>query len=285
MDMIMNKYIKFFVVAIVLVGCSDKTPNKLVVNDFPSIIYDKNSVKISSLVSNRNGDPIPDLAITYQVNPPTIAEVSNNGDLKCKSSGDATALLNGGGLSILLNVKCRLVSKIEVPSRITLQMGLDQQAPKPSALNENNEVLSDVVISEKVENSTVARIDNEKIIPTAMGKTKINYVVGSITAITDVIVGSVETNSLLLTDGQIQSFTLPKGSYEFDIQVSPINTSGGVGVVVTSTGVDCNRPEMAQHHIECNVPDTATVTIANPTTFGMGSPMSGFVKIIKWPSE
>lgn len=277
------------VIGIALVGCSDNTISKLDPGSFPATIYDNKPIKLSAVAMNKSGKPIPDVQITYQVNPSSIAEIANNGELRCLSSGDATILLNGGGQSSLANIKCRLVAKIEAPKQFSITMGREQADFQPRIVSEKGDVISDAVVVVKSADEKIVRVENGHLKPVQTGKTYVTYSSGVITTTMDIVVSKLLTEvsgPLFLADGGVKAITLmTKGSYDIEVQVSPQGAGRGEGVAISSTAASCNQPERAQHHFQCDVLETATITISNPTAFGMGAAMSGFVNIIQMPSN
>jgi hypothetical protein len=86
-----------------------------------------------------------------------------------------------------------------------------------------------------------------------------------------------------LNDGTRQSWTLPAGTYEVDVKVAPeLNVRDGV--TISWLGSDCpNQTEKQLHHIRGHVTDTSALTIQNPTAFGLGAAVNGYVKIVRVP--
>ncbi|MDD2762174.1 MAG: hypothetical protein PHH11_18000 [Methylomonas sp.] len=275
-------------IGIVLVGCSDNTPVKLETGVLPPVLYDNKPIKLNPLVLNKKCEPVEGVQVTYQTSPSGIAEISNNGELLCRSSGDATILFNGGGQSILANIKCRLVTKIEVPSQLSMTIGKAYQDPKPQVLNEKGEAILDVLVGLKSANEGIVQVKNGHLFPVEMGKTQVAYSAGQITTSMEVVVSKViseVSGALALVDGGIKVIPLAKGSYEIEIQVSPASGGAGNGVSITTTGASCNQPERSQHHFQCEVSDMATLAISNPSAFGMGAAMSGFINVTQWPDN
>lgn len=275
------------VIGIALVGCSDNTTSKLDPGVFPATLYDNKPIKLSAVAMSKSGKPIPDVPITYQANPPGIAEITDSGELHCLSSGDATILLNGGGHSAMTNIKCRLVSKIEVPKVFSFIIGKEQSVFQPQVLNEKGTEISDA-FGVKSTDDKVVRVENGRLVPVQVGKTYVTYSAGPITTTMDVVVSKLVaevSGPLFLADGQSNVITLQKGSYAIEIKVSPQGGGMGSGVAVNSTGAYCNQPEAPQHMFQCEISDTAIITVTNPSAFGMGAAMSGFINIIQMPAN
>lgn len=270
-----------------LFGCSDNTPAKLEVGAYPNTLYDNKPVKFTASVLNKKGEAIPNTVLTYQVNPLGIAEVSNAGDVRCLSSGESTLLINGGGQSALANIKCRLISKIELPKVAVLIIGKEQTQPQPKVFNEKGAEIADASIAITTADANVVKVENGHLIPVNVGKTFATYSSGTINTTMDLAVARLIQNasgSLLLADGSASTFTLPQGNYAIEISVSPQGGGGGVGVTINTTGANCNQNEASQHKFQCSVSDTASFTIMNPTAFGMGAAMAGFVNVIEIPA-
>jgi hypothetical protein len=275
-------------IGIALVGCSDNTPVKLEAGALPPVLYDNKPIKLNPSILNKKGEPVQDVQITYQVSPPGIAEISNDGELLCRSSGDVTILFNGGGQNALANIKCRLVTRIEAPNQFSMTIGKAYQDPQPQVLNEKGAVVLDAVVNLKSANEKIVQVESGHLLPVALGKTQVTFSSGQITTSMDVTVSKVipeVSGTLALVDGGIKVIPLSKGSYEIENQVSPANGGAGNGVAITATGANCNQPERSQHRFQCEVSDMATIAISNPSAFGMGAAMSGFINVVQWPDN
>jgi len=277
--------------AFLVLGCSDKTPTNLESGIILGVIYNNDPIKLSAVAKNKSGESLPDVLITYQTNSPEIAEVSNNAELRCKSSGDATLLLNGGGQTAMVNIKCRLISKIEVPKSVSFVIDSDEDNKVQShVLNEKGVEIVDASVSVKSADEQILRIENGNLVPVQVGKTSVTYSSGSVSSSMDVSVSrrlKDISGPLYLADGQEQRITLPKGNYDIEIKVSPDATTGngrGAGVTVKSTDFGCNFSEAPWHSFQCKVQDSTLLIITNPTAFGMGATMSGLINITQIPN-
>jgi hypothetical protein len=95
------------------------------------------------------------------------------------------------------------------------------------------------------------------------------------------VVQLVESKALALRDGAAEVITLQQGTYDVDIQVQTTNGSK-YGVTVSWVGADCPATKESQeHHIRCTVKETASMTVVNPTAFGLGPGATGFLSIYR----
>lgn len=273
---------------IVLIGCSDNTPVKLAIGSYPNVVYDNKPFQLTPTVQNKGGNPIAGVSVTYQSSPLGIADVSSNGEVRCTTSGDATILANGGGQSALATIKCRLIAKIELPKLQLFIIGRNEGEFHPVIYNEKGEVISDAQVIGKSDNQTIVSFEGNRIVPKGVGKTSVTYTAGAITTSMDVAVArqiQELSGPLALADRETKTVTLQKGNYAIEIMVTPQGGGGGVGVNVTSTGASCSQGERDQHKFQCSVSDSAALTIANPSTFGLGASMVGFMNVYELPPK
>jgi len=281
------KHVLITAMGLALIGCSDNTTSKIDPGSLPPVIFDNKPIKINASALNKSGKKLPEIPISYQSNPTGVLDISGDGQLRCLTSGDATILLNGGGQSALTNVKCRQVARIEVPKEAVFIIGKELPELKPTIFDEKGNAIAEAGIDAKAANVNIIRVENGLLVPIQVGKTYITYTAGNITTTMDVAVAKLInelSGPIIIPDGGVKAMTLSKGSYAFEVKVTPEGGGMGEGVAINSTGASCSQPEKSQHMFKCDISDTATISISNPTAFGMGAAMTGFVSVIELPS-
>ena len=267
-----------------LAGCSDNKPARISSIAPPVPVVDTKPFALQGAVVNKAGRSLPGEKVSYSVNPSDVVSVTENGECRCLKSGDATVLVSGGGQSALVGVKCRLVFALDVPREIRLVVGKPPDGFHATPLGENSAPIADVPITLASSDERVLHVENQTLVPLAVGNASLKSSVAGITSLTDVtVVESVVSSPLLLNDGARQSWTLPAGTYEVDVKVA---AQGNVrdGVAITWLGSDCpNQTEKQLHHIRGHVTDTSALTIQNPTAFGLGAAVDGYVNIFRVP--
>jgi len=267
-----------------LTGCSDSEPARITFTAPAGPIVDTKPFQLQGALMNKAGSSLPNAKISYSSNPSDVVTVTESGECRCLKSGDASVLIAGGGLSTLVGVKCRLVSALDVPREIRLVVGEPPDGFHATPLGENSAPISDVPVTLASSDQSVLRVEKQTLVPVAVGKTSLKSTAGPISSLTDVtVVENIISSPLLLNDGARQSWTLAAGTYEVDVKVAA-ELNKRDGVTITWLGSDCpNQAEKQLHHVRGHVTDTSALTIENPTAFGLGSAVNGYIKIVRVP--
>ncbi len=265
-------------------SCADHRPARIASNGPSTPILDAQPFSLHAAVVNQAGQSLPDQHLTYSSNPADVVSISPEGACRCLRSGDATVLVAGAGQSALVGVKCRLVLGVDAPREARFEVGHEGSGFHASAVGADDTPLSDVAVTVASSDAAVLRVANQTIVPVAVGKATLRSSAGPYTTTTEAsVVETIKSEPILLNDGQRQSWSLPAGTYEVDIQVAP-NLKVHDGVTVTWLGSDCpNQVERQVHHLRGHVADTSALTIENPAILGLGAAMNGFIKIVRVP--
>ena len=272
------------VMVLAMAGCSDNKPARIVSGAPSSPILDSKPFSLQAAAVNKAGTRLEGEKLSYSANPADVVSISPTGECHCLKSGDATVLVAGGGQSALVGVKCRLVLGVNAPREARFEVGKEGTSFHAAAVGADNSSFSDVTVALASSDDQVLRVAGQTITPMAVGRATLRSSAGPYSTTTEaLVVQTIESAPLLLNDGSRQSWTLPAGNYEIDIQVAP-NLKVSDGVTVTWLGSDCsNQAERQVHHIRGHVADTSALTIENPSVFGIGAAMNGFVKITRVP--
>jgi hypothetical protein len=266
-------------------ACADKTPARIEVSPLPALILNRSPLPVKATPVNKDGKPVSGPSLTYAVAPGDLLEASLSGSIRCLKTGDGKLVVTGGGISSEVPVKCRIPTLIELPESLRLTLGAKPSALHARALTEGGTPMPDVpvVISSSAPN--VVRVEGDRVIPVAVGRASLKASVDGIVAVAPVeVVESIASGTLTLADGQKRSWTLRPGLYSVSIDVAPPRDVAQ-GVTLVWQGARCDdRPEGRTHQLTCDAPDGATLTVANPVTYGLGLAVSGKVEIDRVPA-
>lgn len=278
----MNALSRIFVVIPVFVACTDNSPARIDIAMPKATILDDKPTSIGATLVNKAGQPLATPTLTYSAAPGNVVAVTPDGQLTCRASGDAAVIVAGGGQSATVSVSCRLVTSIEAPSSLRLTLGNRPNAVAVVVRDEAGRIVTDVPLSTTSSAPGVARYADGAIVPVGVGHAVVALSAGKATAVTNVdVVELVNSKTVALSDGTAEVFTLQQGMYDVDIRVKATNGSP-YGVTVAWVGADCPAAKESQeHHIRCKVAETASMTVLNPTSFGLGPAATGFINIYR----
>jgi hypothetical protein len=270
--------------AILVLACADRTPAKIAFSAPPAVIVDNSLHALGATLVNAKGETLGGGTVTYSAAPEGIVEVSPSGALRCLRTGDASITLQGGGLGTPVPVKCRLPAEIVMPPQIQLILGGAPVALRPRALGEGGRPFDDVPVAITSSDPAVVAIEDGRAKPVAVGRTRVQASVGGVVAVTPVEVDEkVVSEPLALADGASRSWTLKEGEYLVVIDVKP-EVRVAQGVTVAWTGANCEaQPEKPSHRVGCRVPESATLTVTNPRTMGVGARVTGTATVLRVP--
>ncbi|HXH29045.1 MAG TPA: hypothetical protein VNL37_08370, partial [Candidatus Polarisedimenticolia bacterium] len=184
-----------------------------------------------------------------------------------------------------LPVHCRIPTLIDLPESLRLILGAKPAALHARALTEGGTPMPDVPVALSSSSPGVVRVEGDRLVPVGVGRAILKASLDGISAVTPVeVVDSIAAQPIALADGQKRSWTLPPGLYHVAIDIA---ASAGVaqGVTLAWQGARCDdQPERQAHRVTCDAPDGATLTVANPVTYGVGLAVSGRVDITRVPA-
>ncbi len=279
-----KRLLPFAVLALGL-GCSDRTPARIQITDPPPFITRRSPLTLQAAVVNKAGQPLGGHALAYAATPAGVVETAPNGSVLCLRSGDATLVVSGAGATGEVALKCRLPTEIAMPASLRLVVGDKPAALRPPALDQGKP-LADAPVTLTSSDSSIVGIEGSAARGVSVGKAVVRATVGDIFAVTPVeVVERVVSDSVTLADGAKRSWSLKPGRYLVEIAFRP-PPRVTQGVTVTWDGVSCDaQPEKPSHRLVCDVLESATVTVTNPTLFGVGVTLSGSVAIDRIPPD
>lgn len=294
-----GSHLTLLLVALLPLGCADKTPAKISFTAPPPVIVSGNTVELRASLVNKKDETIAGKAVTYSAAPADILEVSSTGTLRCLKTGDASLTMapsgtagaaagggaaSGGGVEQTLAIKCRLPTGIEVPQDLRIVLG-SKPAPIPTrVLGDGGVEMQDVPLEITSSDPSILAIEGGLAKPVAVGRVKVRAAADQISGVAPVeVVETIVAEPLALADGARRDFKLEPGEYEVTVDMK---SAARIiqGVTVAWEGAACDaQPEKPMHHFRCRVNEPATMTVANPAQIGLGARMSGTVAIYRVP--
>lgn len=265
-----------------LVSCRDRTPARI---NLPSTIdlYDAAGKPSTAALVNQAGEPVGG-ALSYSAVPSSILTVSSDGTIKCVSSGDASLIATGAGQSATSTVRCRLVKSIVGPKRVRLIVGRAAEPLELVAEDASGKPLRGVMLDVSSSDASVVRVNGGALEAGRLGTANVTARAGEASlSIPVTVLELIDSSPLALADGESRTIALQQGNYELDVAVKASNGSR-YGVTVSWVGTSCPvQPEATSHRVRCSVDGTASLTITNPSAFGLGPSETGFVNLYRAP--
>jgi hypothetical protein len=274
-----------------LTGCGplqallDTEPAQLSIQSPPGPFWDKQLHPLDVRVLTDSGRELADerKQLTFSTVPTGVVNVSASG-LQCLATGDASVVVSGAGLSATFAVQCRIVKSVQAPRSIELLVGEPDATFTPVAVGDNDTKLADAPFVVTSSDQNVVRHSSGRLTPKTVGRATVTVTSGDASATTEVVVMErIQTDTLALSDGQTIAYTLSRGRFLVDVQTRAADGASH-GVEVSSTSPGCPaQAEATRHRLTCEVNDTASLVITNPTTFGLGPAQMGNIAIFRIP--
>ncbi len=270
---------------LIVLACKDNTPVAIRL-DTPSLrVLDTLPHQLGARLVNGAGVPLSEPRLSYSATPSSLLRAGPDGSIACANVGEGTVVVAGGGQSASMTVRCDVIGTIEGPETLRLVKGREEQSLSLSATDLAGREVADVPFQIVSNNPSVVALAGAKPMPLMVGKARITVSAGRATReIPVTVVELLKSEPLALRDGASTTITLQQGKYELDLSVKP--TAGGKsGVAVAWIGEpSCGDSEEAQTiRVECEVRETASLTVRNPSAFGLGSSVTGYINLYRAP--
>jgi hypothetical protein len=266
-----------------ILGCKGggSVPSRIQLAATSQTVLDERPVPLHARLLSDRGEVLTEPRLSYSATPATVAEVDAGGQASCKSSGDASVLVAGGGQSSTMTLKCRLVNSITTPPSMRLIRGHAEPVDL-RAMDRSGQRLGDVPLTVSPSMAGVVRYEDGSLVPLSVGNTIMNVSAGAASASFPVaVVELVESEPLAIADGATVTWALQAGVYQLDVEVKTVDGTPG-GVTVSWLGAICPDAREAVHHeVTCIVLKTASLTIRNPSAFGLGASVTGFLNLYR----
>lgn len=268
--------------ALIVAACADNTPARIELATPNVTLSDVTPFDAGARLVNRAGKPLGKPGLTYSASPATVATVGPDGAVTCHTSGSASVVVAGGGQSATFSVICRIAESIDAPRHVRLTLGRVPEVQAIVARDGDGNELPGAPIRATVSDPGVIGYANRTLTPLSVGTAEVGLASGKASArISVAVVELIKSEPLAMADGASITFSLQQGAYELDLKAAPSN-GGKSGLAVDWLGADCApAAEAQQHNLKCSVRETASLTIKNPTTFGFGPTLNGFVNLYR----
>lgn len=272
--------------SVLLVACQDTVPASIEFSTAAGVILGSEEVPLRAAAKNKKGEVLKETLVTFSSAPADVAVVTQQQGLRCTKSGDVTVTASATPATSNVVFRCRQVAKISAPKEIRLIMPNAAVEPKIVALDSTGKPFGDVAPVLSVQDAAIASVSSSGIEGLKVGRTVLVAKAGDAEASVPVtVVRKVQSQPLLLNDGNRQSHTLQQGKYQVEVK-GKASDGSRYGVTLKWVGgqADCqDRSEAQDFTSTCTIENTGALTIENPTSFGMGPSFDGFLNVYEVP--
>ncbi|MCK6531254.1 hypothetical protein L6R50_28055 [Myxococcota bacterium] len=272
-----------------LSGCAqgllqDMEPATITLTGVPVYVLDGDEHGATAAVATKDGTPLPQAPTSLAFSPPSVGAITSTGHFRCLATGDGVITATSGVIVGSQDVKCRLVSRLKVPESLRVVLR-DGRVPLAAEVHdEHGAVIEDVPVEFHPEDPGIAGVEEGKVVPVRIGRTKVESRAGKQSAATVVeVIDRIETGPLSVSDGGSVTYALDPGSYLVDVKAEPAG-GGGYGVELGWVGAGCEpQPERQHHEVACRLGQPASLVVHNPSMLGMGPAQVGVISIYQVP--
>jgi hypothetical protein len=255
----------------VAVACQEPTPERITV-ETPELILSAEPVKalVWAWYPNDTTRRVGKGPYQVRVEPPDLANATQDAQLACLRSGDGQLTVSVGGATAQAPVRCRLVDQIRAPElgRVELTAGTVQL--DVAAFTKEGQRLDDVLVSLSAPNANVVRTTRDKLEPVQVGRAKLQARAGDKSTQFEVeVVRRIEREALPMNDNTRIHVSLDPGTYELVVPLSepkPLN-------IEWRSAPYCNTKSAAskEHKSVCTLRAKGGVVFDNPNYLLQGT--------------
>ena len=261
-----------------------RTPARLDLK-MPTVLYSSESESaISTMVFNPSHELLTDFPVQFEIDPPSVAVITQTKGLRCTKTGNAVVLAHAGPATSSASISCRLVGRLVMDDKMRLIMPIDPVTPGIRVLDTEEQPILTLRPQLTVADEEILKVEDGKFIPRRVGVTRVTASAGDKHTNTLVtVVRKITNEPLLLNDGARLNQPLGKGSYEAEVKVRSGNTDHGVTLTWVG-GSHCeNKGESQDIIASCTIDTAGALIIENPTAFGLGPSADGYLALYEVP--
>jgi hypothetical protein len=245
-----------------LPGCPKSEPPRELRLELPELITSKDPVVIHARATRQDGTPqelSDDLA--FSVSPPELATLGKHGFLSCARSGDGSVSLNVGGVVGRAKLSCKLVARIELADKLSLDAAAGEIEPRISVLDAAGKEL-ELPLSITSDNSSVVQARSGRLLPGEVGSAKLTITAGQLTKQVAVeVVRTLQPEVVPIDQNRRISYSLDAGKYRLSLALPSPHQ-----VTVDWLGAPycAYRGNGTQHTSDCTLQAKGGVSFDNP---------------------
>lgn len=203
-------------------ACKGGPPPQRVKLELPDLVVNADPIRAIVRVTEEGQAPaVSNDSHAFTLNPPDLADITPDGMLICKKSGDGKLSVDVRTVKADAALRCRLVAKLEVVDLPLFDVSKGPVVLKARALDKAGKELPEVPISISPSNPRPLRVEGTTLTPIAVGETDLVIRSGSVQHTQPVrVVKTLDLEALPLQGGQRVNFSLPEGEFEVEVNLS-----------------------------------------------------------------
>lgn len=266
MMLLRNKSLCVAVLLQGIVACDDATPVALVPLADPFVYNGPAPVTLPLRALDRNGRIVV-ADVDAVSDAPEIATAEDQ-QLRCLRAGDARISAASGAARTSFQLRCRPVASFAPPwQSLRLELADDPVPLAPIAFDSGGRPVSTLRFTARSEDSSVASVVTGRVIPRAIGTTRIQLDFGGITHVELVdVVAPVTRDTIRLAAGEYRHWLLGPGRYVATI-AGLAGTENPPPVAWRSANANCAFDSWSRAILHCVLDDSgAVVAVAHKAT-------------------
>jgi hypothetical protein len=249
-----------------IVACDDATPVALVPLADPFVYNGPAAVTLPLRALDRNGRTV--LADVEAVSDaPEVVKVEDQ-HLRCLRTGDAQISAKSGTARTSFQVQCRPIASFAPPWRsLRFDLADDPVPLAPTAFDSSGQPLSTLRFTARSEDSSVASVVAGRVVPRAIGSTRIHLDFGGITHLIVIdVVSPMTRDTVRLVAGEYRHWPLGPGRYVASI-TGLADGSTPPPVAWRSANANCAFDSRSRSILHCVLDDSgAVIAVAQHAT-------------------
>jgi hypothetical protein len=220
---------------------------------------------------NWHGLEIPKPRLMYSGLPSSLAHASADGQMRCKSTGDATLTIAHGALVNQLLVRCRPIMAFGPHQSVDLELGGPPDTLTIDPIGYDRRPVTLLRGQAKLRDSSVAQLRGNLLYPVKVGCDLIDveFSGGSSTTASVCVKRTVIDSSLRLVGGEIRTIDLAPGNYHIRLDAKP-PTPPRLPLTVAVMRASCARGPEGPQDYYCTTTDSSMLVVANKGEPGSG---------------
>lgn len=245
-----------------LAACAQMDPPRELKLELPALITSKEPVIVHARAVQQDGTTRePSGSLDYKVTPPDLASVGKGGVFTCNHSGDGSVALTLAGVEGRAKFSCKLIARLDVPSKLTLDAAAGEQDLPVKVLDSAGHEL-DVPVSVTSDRASVVQARTGRLVPDSVGNATLSVRAGELAKPVEVeVVRTLKPEVLPVDQNRRISYSLDAGKYRLSIQLP---TAHQVTVDWLGAPYCAYRRNAAEHQAECTLQHKGSVSFDNP---------------------
>lgn len=251
-----------------VLGCGQAEAPRELRLELPELISSREPVVLHARAIQQDGTAREASGrLDYRVAPADLASVGKGGLFTCLRSGDGSVALSLSGVEARAKFSCKLVARLEAPSKLSLDVANGESNGVWKALDAAGNEL-DLPVTVTSDRGSVVQVRAGRLVPGSVGTATLTLRAGQVTRKLDVeVVRTLKPEVLPIQQNRRISYSLPAGKYRLTLNLAK---PARVSVDWLGAPYCAYRGEGAAHSVDCTLQSAGSVSFDNPAFLARG---------------